>query len=133
MYYSEYEKLAEDFCERRETTVDIQFDCRVPQPWGNKPYCVNRYKVKIKRHNKTMTILFYNSVFNTERGESPTTYNILSCLQKSDPGTFRDFCLEFGYDYDSRKAEQTYHAVRKEWLNVKALFGDVLEELEEIA
>lgn len=63
---------------------------------------------------------------------SPSMYSVLTCLTKSDPGTFDDFCSEFGYDSDSISALRTYKAVCKEWQNVENLFSDVLDELQEI-
>lgn len=64
---------------------------------------------------------------------NPTAYDVLACLTKYDPGTFEDFCSEFGYDEDSRNAEKTYNAVKDEWQNVRALFTDSeIEQLQEI-
>ena len=64
---------------------------------------------------------------------APTAYDVLACLTKNDPGTFEDFCSEFGYDEDSRKAEKIYNAVLDEWRNVCALFTDEeIEQLQEI-
>ena len=64
---------------------------------------------------------------------APTAYDVLACLTKNDPGTFEDFCSEFGYDEDSRKAEKIYNAVLDEWKNVCALFTDEeIEQLQEI-
>lgn len=64
---------------------------------------------------------------------APTAYSILSCLTKYDCGSFKDFCSEFGYDTDSKKAEKTYNAVKDEYTNVCALFTDKeIEQLQEI-
>lgn len=63
--------------------------------------------------------------------EAPTAYDILACLTKYDPGTFEDFCSEFGYDTDSRKADRVYKAVKDEWDNVCKLFSD--QEIERLA
>jgi len=60
--------------------------------------------------------------------KEPTLYDILTCLTKYDPGTLEDFCSEFGYDEDSRKAYNTYTAVKEEYMNMCSLFND--EELE---
>jgi len=47
--------------------------------------------------------------------------------------SFKDFCGEFGYDTDSRKAFTTYKAVKREWENVSKLFTeDEIELLQEI-
>lgn len=62
----------------------------------------------------------------------PSAYDILATLTKSDPGTFEDFCWNFGYSTDSKEAEKTFHAVDKEWHEVSRLFNDCLEELQEI-
>lgn len=67
------------------------------------------------------------------RPVAPTAYCVLTCLTKYDPGTFEDFCSEFGYNTDSRKAEKIYQAVKDEWQNVCALFTDAeIELLQEI-
>lgn len=64
----------------------------------------------------------------------PSAYDLLACLQKSDPGSFKDFCGDFGYDTDSRKAERVYEAVRAEWFKMNDFFTDAeLTELQEIA
>lgn len=65
--------------------------------------------------------------------EVPNAYSLLSVITKSDPGTFDEFCNEFGYDNDSISAKETWQAVREEWNDVRALFTDSeLEELQEI-
>lgn len=65
--------------------------------------------------------------------EEPTMYDVLTCLQKYDVGTFENFCSDFGYDEDSRKAEKIYKAVSKEYNAMLRVFGaDILEEMQEI-
>ena len=70
----------------------------------------------------------YQSYIELVQGEAPTLYDILSCLQKYEVGTFEDFCGDFGYDQDSRTALKTYKAVVKEYDKVCSLFSN--EELE---
>jgi hypothetical protein len=53
----------------------------------------------------------------------PTSYDLLACITKNDPGTFSDFCGDMGLDTDSRKAEKTYFAVQEEWEKVRAFFS----------
>lgn len=63
----------------------------------------------------------------------PTAYDILTCLTKYDPGTFENFCCEFGYDEDSRTAERIYFAVQKEYAQLTRIFtAEQMEELQEI-
>ena len=64
---------------------------------------------------------------------APTPYDVLACLTKYPVYDFADFCSEYGYDTDSRKAYKTYKAVKREWENVAILFNDdELEQLREI-
>ena len=66
---------------------------------------------KSNPHGKWFSVEFGQSEIATESGEAPTSYDVLSCLTKSDPGQYRDFCEEFGYDTDSRKAYETWESV----------------------
>lgn len=58
----------------------------------------------------------------------PRAYDILASVTKYDPGTFENFCGDFGYDTDSRKADKVYHDVVDEWKNIEKLFTE--EQLE---
>lgn len=60
----------------------------------------------------------------------PTTYDVLSCLTYNDPGTFEDFCLEFGYNSDSIKDLELYKRVVKEYQQILTIFND--QEIKEI-
>ena len=86
--------------------------------------------VDIEKYNKSNGVI---PALKLVKGKEPSLYSVLACLTKYDPGTFEDFCSEYGYDTDSRKAEKIYKAVKEEWLNVQALFNDdELEILQEI-
>jgi hypothetical protein len=63
----------------------------------------------------------------------PTAYDVLASITKDDPGTFEQFCGDFGYDEDSRRAEDVYRAVVEEWKRVRRFFTDAeLTEVREI-
>lgn len=53
-----------------------------------------------------------------------SAYNVIASLTKHDPGTFENFCDEFGYDTDSRAAEKIYNAVKAEYQGLAMLFSD---------
>ena len=60
-------------------------------------------------------------------------YDVLACIQKHDVGTLADFCSEMGYDEDSKRAEQIYVAVCKEYQKTRKFFTAAeLEALQEI-
>lgn len=69
-------------------------------------------------------------------GKAPTLYDVIACIQKYDVGTFEDFCGEFGYDTDSRRALSTFLAVQAEAADFARLCGpnaDMREEAQEIS
>ena len=61
-----------------------------------------------------------------------TEYDVLAAVVKDDPGTFSDFCDEYGYDEESISAFHIYQAVCKEWQGLCKVFTyDQLEGLAE--
>jgi len=87
------------------------------------------FKIKLSRNNKSFSFKFGQSI--KDYAKEPTIYQILSCLQKCGVGTFENFCGDFGYDEDSRKAEKIYKSVCREFLNMQKLFNE--KELEVLA
>ena len=59
----------------------------------------------------------------------PDAAGVLECLlsDSSVSDDFEDFCAEFGYDTDSRKAETTHKACLKTRENMQRLLGDDFE------
>lgn len=88
------------------------------------------YAITILRGNASMTINFGQSIAN--KGKKPSSYDILACLTKYNPGSFEEFCNDFGYDADSRKAYDIYLLMCKEWQGVKDVFIGILEQLRGI-
>lgn len=65
----------------------------------------------------------------------PTIYDIIATLQKYDPGTFANFCSDFGYNTDSMKAHAAYLAVQNEYAafaNLCRAHPGMLEAAQEI-
>jgi hypothetical protein len=92
------------------------------------------YKVTLSRNCKRISFKFGQSINCTRKGIEPTCYDILASIEKYDPGTFNNFCSEFGYDTDSIKANKTYKAVVKLYSKLCRLFSESeLELLREIA
>lgn len=87
------------------------------------------YKIKIVKNGKSFSFNFGQSI--KEATSKPTSYDVLACLQKHKVGTFENFCGNFGYDEDSRKAEKIHKAVSKQFANMQKLFSG--EELEILA
>jgi len=150
---NEYEKQANEFLKETGSKLKIKFlengkhfdDDKQPRDIyqvsfsrGGRSFMFNfgrsiAESTKIKRtHSKEKFSLDGICLDNPKR--KLRSYDILACLTCYHPGTFDDFCSEFGYDVDSRTAEKTYSAVLKEYTNLCTLFNaEELEKLSEIS
>jgi len=93
------------------------------------------FRLTLSRGGKRFYVRFGQSLKDsTGNGDYlPTEYDLLTCIQKYDVGSFRDFCGDFGYDEDSRKAYRTYLLVCAEYGKVINFFtSEELEQLQEI-
>jgi hypothetical protein len=96
--------------------------------WFNRSYP----SVLLKKHGFSDSS--YLPIAKGHKGpKNPTAYDLLACITKNDPGTFEWFCSDYGYNTDSRKAEDSYRAVVKEYAKVRKFFTDAeLEQLQDI-
>lgn len=88
---------------------------------------------RVSRNKKSFLIDFGQSIANADK--EPTLYDILSTVQKSDPGTYEEFKSEFGYDeekFGKKKLTRLYNQVVREWKAIDRVFGDIINELQEI-
>ena len=68
---------------------------------------------------------------------APGVVDVLSCLlldaEVINYGSFEEWAGEFGYETDSRKAEETYRACVQHGLQLRAMLGDdLMRKLQEI-
>jgi hypothetical protein len=130
---SPHETQATEFLERHGITfraVFIRHGKHFPKDTDNRDI----YECVLERKDGNSTSwAFGQSVFHSKKHIAPTAHDLLDCLIKSNPGTFDDFCSEYGYDNDSRSAERTYNSVVQEWLKVSSFFtAEEIDELQEI-
>ena len=90
------------------------------------------WTVTLKMDGKQMTIPFYKGIGH--HGEEPTAEEVLECLASDACGvdnsqTFEDWCSEYGYDTDSRRAERIYNACLKSTEKLRRFLGDKFESL----
>lgn len=91
----------------------------------------------VKRFKRRCIHLSYPESFKAKKelkekkaAAVPNAYAVLTCLTKYDPGTFENFCLDYGYDEDSRTALNIYLAVSNEWESLSRIF--TAEQIEEL-
>lgn len=134
-----YEKQAHDFLKRFHIDAMIekgQDQCRAPWLDDQSP-CGTKYLVTLKRNygKDCVSFDFWGSIAGKKTGTPPSFYDVLSCIAMDChcPETFDDFCFEYGYDTDSRKAYATWERCLAFSKELQAFFTqDAIEALQEI-
>ena len=70
------------------------------------------------------TFDFWGSIADRDNGEEANAYDVLACLGYNCPAEYADFCAEFGYDEDSRKARATWRACLRQARALARIFPD---------
>lgn len=124
----EYELQGKQFLEETGTTFEVgepEFGLHFQD--DKKPRY--RFPVTFKRGKKSFKLTFGQSYVAGDK--APNAYDVLACLTKSDPGSFENFCDEYGYQAG---AEHIYKAVCKEWKHVSSMWTAAeIEKMQEIA
>lgn len=132
---TDYTVHAENLLKGMGVTFNAEhLDSECPLFCDGKHIHGDRHLITFYRRGRYMRIHFWNSYHDMQLSIYPTVYSVLACITKNDPGTFADFCSEFGYSTDSISAEKTYKAVVKEWKKVSRFFTpSELDALQEVA
>ena len=129
-----YEEKALRFLRNSHTLFNLHKSGMRFSNW-NKKQKVMTYLATFKRGDKEEVFEFFDSINNTENNKKPSAYDILACLQKYDAGSLDDFADEFGYSGSGMKISEIvklHFNVCEEYKKVLRLWGDKMEELEEI-
>ena len=124
-----YQQHANEFATKNGIKLKINFS-KYGKHFADDKDSRYIFNCTLSRNRKKYTFNFGQSI--AAGNETPTMYDILTCLEKYENANFEDFCDNYGYNNDSIKALKTYKAVSKEYKNVFRLFGDIMEELQEI-
>lgn len=133
----DYQQQALDFLQSTNTKFSVKFLDHAKY-FDDDDTTRDIYEITIARNGRKFVFKFGQSVvksgrYKNKKYSEPTAYDVLACLTKYDPGTFENFCGDFGYDTDSRKAFKTYKAVIREYKNLERLYSEAeLEQLREI-
>lgn len=75
----------------------------------------------------------YGGIETNKDFKEPNAYDILATITKHDPEDLENFCSEFDFNEDSRKAEKLYHAVKDEYMKICSIWNEKeLERLRDI-
>jgi len=132
---SEYDKQAQVFLEKVGIVAVITYLDNNPPAWDKDTHDHNHYRVTLRRKDgdkERFVFQFWDSIANSNSGEKPTAYDVLSCVSSETTiyDDFAEFCSEFGYDQDSRKAEQLWKTYDKQSRKLNDFFTE--EELEDL-
>jgi hypothetical protein len=88
---------------------------------------MDHWKCHLRAGRSRMTVHFSMGVGHN--GREPELSNVLGCLASDASGVenasgFEDWCAEYGYDTDSRKAERTFRACEREAKRLQAFLGE---------
>lgn len=96
----------------------------------------DRYRVTISRKGGgRISFDFWNSQKDSQDGKEPTDYDVLACISGDVhcPEDFAEFCSEYGYEEDSRKAEATFRRCAAFGRRLRAFFtAEEIDQLQEI-
>lgn len=124
-------------CEAKGVQVDVKCGVseRVRRAYSVSEYdgvspdwrmSANPYTVTIRYRGRQMTVPFYTGSAWTKE---PDAADVLSCLcsdatSVENARDFAEWCNEFGYDVDSRRAYRTWQECKRNATKVRRLLGD---------
>lgn len=107
-----YDQQAQDFLTKWgiRLTVTPTFSGKCPPFCDGKCIHGDEHRITLFRKGKCLSFPFWNSLNDANAGIEPSAYSVLACIGSdlNCPNTFEDFCGEYGYDQDSRKAYRDF-------------------------
>src|SRR5665213_3853319 len=96
----DYQKQATDFLTDTNTTMKAKYLDHAPY-FSDDEEARDIWRITLRRHGKSYSFKYGQSIAGV--GETPTAYDVLTCLTKYDPGTLDDFGAEFGWGKSTMK------------------------------
>jgi hypothetical protein len=118
----------EKVCERLGIRVVVAEygGVELPDDWARDAH---PWKVTLGFGRRRLTVPFFQGSAHTQE---PSAADVISCLvsdASAGDQTFEEFCSEFGYDVDSRKAEATFRACAKMAPRIRRFLYDSFAEV----
>ena len=118
----------QDVCEKLKITARVRYGNKVTieDEWQKT---ATPYTVTLRFRGKRLTTPYFTGSALTEE---PTAADVLSSLvvdASCGELSFDEFCRDYGYDTDSRKAERTWKACVWVAPKIRAFLGDAFDEI----
>lgn len=121
-----------------QITIKSEYIGNKAANWGDKHENYNNHLVTVSSNSKRFSFDFWGSIANPEiKNDEENIFAFYCALSDglSAENSFDDFCSEFGYDHDSRKAEKIYKACEKTNNKLHRVFScdlyDLINEIQE--
>lgn len=91
------------------------------------------YRVTLRMGRRSMSVDWWQGQACTD---DPTAADVLANLlgcEDTDNHDFESWCLDYGYNTDSRKAEQAYNVCRKLTAKLRRFLGDAFDAFRDAA
>lgn len=110
--------------EKRITATAERVDCNPHMEDGG---AMDHWRVTLRRGKRRMTTHF--SMGYAHHGREPEVAEVLDCLASDAAGIenardFSDWCSEYGYSDDSRKAERIFKVCKEQARQLRRWLGD---------
>lgn len=138
---TDYETQAETFLNKWGIELSIRptYSGKCP-PFCDGKDCIHgvEHCIKLARPltGKRLQFPFWNSFSDAQTEKEPTAYDVLACIASdlNCPESFEEFCSEYGYETDSRKAHATWKRCSAFGKKLVAFFGseEMALELQQI-
>ncbi len=118
-------------CEFKGFKLSAKYTGSKKADWGNGHENWNHHKITVKNTEtgKQTSFDFWASIANPEVRSREDLIGAFECFvgdAVAGMNDFNDFCSEFGYDEDSRRAEKIYKACQKATEKLQRIYnGDV--------
>ncbi len=118
-------------CERLKIRADVKYGNGSPRDpeWQKSDPGAHPWTVTLRFGRRRITVPFWTGSMLTKE---PTAADVLSCIVRdAEAGEqdFADFCADFGYDQDSRRAERTWKTCRSMAPRVRRFLGEHFEDV----
>lgn len=120
-----------EFCKDRGVTLASEY---IGRDTRDDSWEADGWTCRLGYRGHKLTLAFHMGTGH--QGRAPEVAEVVSSiLLDADSGSmdFAEFCREFGYDEDSRKAEKTWKACVAMKRKVDRFFGEDIEEFREAA
>lgn len=121
------------FVDKHRIRMDVEQTDSNPSMDDDPKHPMDHWRCTLRMGSRRMTVVF--SMGMGHRGKEPDAASVLDCLLSDSSSVdnargFEDWCRDFGYDTDSRRAERTYKACERQAEKLRKFLGDLYEDAQ---